>query len=343
MRIAGKAFIFCVGVGVLLLGGSLAARAESTLAAVKKRGQLVCGINGELPGFSKINVQKEWEGIEVELCRAIAAAVLGDAGKAKFVPLTAARRFDALTKGEIDVLVRNSTVTLDRTARTGVRDAGVYFIDGQSVAVAKKLGIARLAGLDKGTVCVLRGTPYEKDLQDWFTFRKLSVVPMMFDTQTAMYEAFFAGRCQGVTQDVSAIAGSVVASGKAADYLVLPETVATHPLAPFVRAGDDEWLDVVRWTIYAMLGAEERGVTRANVDEQRKAGSAAAQRLLGVTPGSGKSLGLDESWAYAIVKQVGNYGEVYERNVGVGSSLKFARGVNALWSAGGALYSPPLR
>lgn len=343
MRIAGKAFTFFIGVGVLLLGGSLAAHAEPTLAAVKKRGQLVCGINGELPGFSVMNARKEWEGIEVELCRAIAAAVLGDAGKSKVVPLTAARRFDALKKGEIDVLVRNSTVTLDRTARTGVRDAGVYFIDGQSVAVAKKLGIAKLVDLDKGTVCVLRGTPYEKDLQGWFAYRKLSVVSLMFDTQTAMYEAFFAGRCQGVTQDVSAIAGSVVASGKAADYLVLPETIATHPLAPFVRAGDDEWLDVVRWTIYAMLNAEEHGVTRANVDEQRKAGSAAVQRLLGVEPGSGKSLGLDESWAYAIAKQVGNYGEVYERNVGAASSLKFARGVNALWSAGGALYSPPLQ
>lgn len=335
------AAVLALVVAVALAGASAAA--EPTLAIVKARGTLVCGINGQLPGFSAMDEQKQWRGFEIDLCRAIAAAALGDATKVRFVPLTAANRFDALRANAIDVLVRNSTPTLPRIAGTGVRDTAVYYIDGQSVVVAKKLGIGRLEGLDQHAVCILRGTPYEKDLIDWFTFRKLSIVTLMYDSQDEMYSAFYAGRCQGVTQDISALAGTIVSSGRAADFQMLPEVVATHPLTPFVRAGDDAWFDVVRWTIYALLLAEEHRITRANVDDMRRAGVGEVRRLLGVEAGSGKALGLDESWGYRIVKQVGNYAEIYERNVGNGSPLKFSRGVNALWGSGGALYALPLR
>lgn len=338
---AAKAFIaillsFCVVTGPV-------AAADPTLAAVKARGELHCGINGQFPGFSAMDAQKQWAGFEIEFCRAIAAAVLGDASKVKFIPLTATNRFDALRKNEIDVLARNSTATLERTARSGVRDAAVIYIDGQAVAVPKKLGIGTLARLDKATICVLNGTPYGPNLEEWFDSRKLSFTPLMFNTQTEMYAAFYEGKCQGLTQDISALVGTIVASGKAADYLMLPEIVAKDPLAAYVRAGDDEWLDVVRWTQFALLDAEELGITKANVDNQRQNGTPAMKRLLGTVVGDGKVLGLDDGWAFNIIKQVGNYSEIYERNLGAYSPLKFARGVNALWNNGGALYALPLR
>jgi general L-amino acid transport system substrate-binding protein len=322
---------------------SPAAAAEPTLAAVKKRGELHCGINGQLPGFSALDSQKQWMGFEIEVCRAIAAAVLGDAGKVKFVPLTPTNRFDALRRNEIDVLARNSTATLERTAKTGIRDAVVIYVDGQAVAVPKKLSIANLAQLDKATFCILNGTPYGPNLQEWFESRKLTYTSVMFNTQTEMYAAFYDGKCQAVTQDISALVGTIIASGRAADYLMLPEIVAKDPLAAYVRAGDDEWLDVVRWTYFVLVDAEERGVTKANVDGQQETGTPAVKRLLGAIPGNGKALGLDENWAFNVIKQVGNYSEIYERNLGTYSPLKFARGVNALWNNGGALYALPLR
>lgn len=332
------------GAGMALLGLSgVAAEAQTALAAVKKRGQLICGVNGQLPGFSLMDANSDWTGFDVDFCRAVAAAVLGDGRNVRFVPLTAVRRFEALKAGEVDVLVRNSAITLERTARTGLRDAAVTYIDGQAFVVPKRLNVDKLAGVDKRSVCFLKGTPHQVDAEEWFHFRRLALAPVMFDTQPAMYEAFFAGRCDAVSQDVSALASTVVASGKAVDYLMLPEIISKHPLGPFVRAGDDEWFDVVRWTHHAMLEAEERSVTRANVDEQLQSPEAAVRRLLGTIPGSGRLLGLDDRWAYQIVKQVGNYGEVFERNLGAGSALKFTRGINALWSNGGAMYPLPTR
>lgn len=317
--------------------------AEPTLALVKKRGELLCGVNGQLPGFSAMNDKKELAGFEVEFCHAVAAATLGDANRVKLVPLTARLRFDALRSGQIDVLARNTTITLARTAKTGVRDAAVFYIDGQAVAVPKKLGLSSAVQIAGRTVCTLNGTPYAADLEDWLDYRKFSFKPMMLDTQKEMYEAFFAGKCDAVTQDISAITTTIVAADKGLDYMVLPEIIAKHPLAAHVRTGDDQWFDVVRWTLFAMLEAEERGITQANVETQRQTGSRAVKRLLGVPPGNGNVLGLDDDWAFNIIKQVGNYSEVYERNLGQYSAWKFPRSVNALWTNGGVLHPLPFR
>lgn len=327
----------------LAIGVLPAAAADPTLGIVKKRGALACGVNGQLPGFSAMNDKKEWAGLEIDFCRAIAAAVLGDAAKVKFVPLTTAHRFDALRSGEIDVLARNSTATLERTVKTGVRDAAIFYIDGQAVAVPKKLRVSALDQVAGNTICILNNTPYGRNIREWFAFRKLPYTAVTFDTQNDMYAAFFAGKCSALTQDISAITTTIVASGHAADYLVLPEIIAKDPLAAYVRANDDEWFDVVRWTFNALLDAEERGITQANVLSQRETGTPATKRLLGVPEDDGKLLGLGASWAYDAIKQVGNYGEIYDRNLGRFSSLKFPRGVNALWGAGGVLHPLPLR
>jgi general L-amino acid transport system substrate-binding protein len=330
------------GLAGLLALAAVPAHAEPTLAAVKKRGQLLCGINGQLPGFSVQNERKEWAGFEIDYCRAVAAAALGDGSKVRFVPLTAVKRFDALRDGSIDVLMRNTTASLERTAGTGVRDVTVIYVDAQAVVVPKALNIKEVAELDGKTVCVLRGTPYLPRLQEWFAERKRAIVPAMFDTQREMYQAFYDGKCIGITQDISALTSTVIASGRANDYAMLPDLVARDPLAPYVHALDPEWLDVVRWTHFALLD-EELGITQNNVDEQLRSPLPSVQRLLGVAPVNGKLLGLDEDRAYKAIKQVGNYAEIYERNVGKGSALKFARGVNALWSRGGVMYPLPMQ
>lgn len=328
-------------VGALLAIGVLAlpaAAAEPTLSVVKKRGKLLCGVNGQLPGFSVQNAQKAWAGFEIDYCRAIAAAALGDPGKVEFFPLTTANRFDALRSGQIDVLVRNTTVSLDRTVGTGIRPAAVIFIDAQRVVVAKSANITSASNLDKQTVCTLRNTPYEARLQEWMSDRKLSVTSRLFDSQDVLYRALYDGQCKAVTQDVSAMAPTIVASGRAGDFIVLPDNVAKDPLGLYVRDGDEQWLDVVRWTHNALLEAEEQSITRANVAILRDSGSPIERRLLGGIPGFGKKLGLDERWAFEAIRAVGNYAEIYDRNVGSQSPLKFARGVNALWNAGGVFY-----
>jgi general L-amino acid transport system substrate-binding protein len=327
----------------LVLSCLSAQAADPTLPMVKKRGELLCGINGQLPGFSSMDEQKRWSGFEVDFCRAVAAAALGDAARVKLIPLTAGRRFDALREGEIDVLARNTTATLERTSGTGVRDAAVIYVDGQAVIVPKNLGIDTLDQVANHNVCILNGTPYGRNIQDWFEFRKLRVTTVAFDTQKDMYEAFFSGKCDALTQDISAITTTIVATGKAADYLVLPGIIARDPLAAYVRGGDEQWLDVVRWTFYALLDGEERNITQANVESQRRAGTPAVKRLLGVPPDDAKLLGLDDVWAFNIISQVGNYKEIYERNLGQSSVWKFPRGINALWSNGGVLHALPLR
>ncbi len=347
------AFIRAVLAAAILLSTALAATAQtslplptagqSTLDLVKKRGQVVCGVNGSLPGFSLLNAVKQWEGLDVEFCRAVAAAVLGDASKVNFQPVSAERRFEALAKGEFDVLARNSTGTLARTAGTKVRFVVPTFYDGQAFVVAKKLNIDRATSLRTGTICVLKGTTHFFNMDSWFGVRRLSVVAVPFDTVEDMYSAFFASRCMAVTEDSTALAAMLVRSGKAGDYMMLPDVISKEPLGPYVRTGDDAWFEIVRWTHYAMLEAEEYDIRKDNVDDKRQGHEALVKRLLGVEPGNGKALGLDEAWAYNIIKQVGNYSEVYERNVGAGSPLKFGRGINALWSKGGLMYPLPLR
>jgi len=338
MRVVGIIVASCI----LAFVGT-AAHAQQTLEIVKKRGQLACGINGQLPGFSVHDDKGEWKGFEIDYCRAIAAATLGDATKVRYVPLSTVNRFEALKKGDIDVLTRNSAVTLSRTTKTGVQSAAIIYIDGQAVVVPKALNITRLAALDKDSVCILKGTPYQERLEEWFTDRKLSIRPALFDNQTAMYDAFFSGKCTAITQDISALTATILASGKASDYFMLSEIVATDPLGLYVRSGDEGWFDAVRWTHYAMLEAEELGVNQANAEAMRVRGNPSVKRLLGVTPGIGEKLGLDPDWAFRVISQVGNYADVYERNVGGKSPLHFARGVNALWRQGGAMYALPLR
>ena len=318
-------------------------QSSPTLATVKKRGELVCGVNGELPGFSIRASSGAWSGFDVDFCRALAAASLGDGAKVKFVPLTTEKRFNALKAGEVDVLARNTTVTLQRTAGSGVHYATVTYIDGQGFVVAKKANVTALSQLANATVCLTRGTTHELNLLTWFAQRRLAVTPVAFDTLEAMYDAFHAGKCTAVTQDVTGLASSIVASGKAAEYLMLPDIISKEPLGPYVRTGDDQWLEVVRWTHNAMLAAEELGVSQTDVDEQRQSADLVVRRLLGTIPGNGKALGLDESWAYSIVKQVGNYGESYERHFGANAPLHFARGINALWNRGGLMYPLPMR
>ena len=316
---------------------------QSTLDAVKKRGQLICGANGSAPGFSAVDASGKWSGLDVDLCRAIAAAVLGDATKVKFVPLTTDRRFAALESGEVDVLARNSTVSLQRSVGAKVRFAVINYYDGQGFVAPKMMNIARASGLIDKTVCVTRNTTHEFNMAAWFGLRGYRIKTLAFDTPEQMYAAFFAGKCQGVTQDATALAAAIVNSGRAAEYLMLQDIISKEPLGPYVRDGDTPWLEIVRWTHYAMLEAEERGITANNVEGKLEAHDINVQIFLGVRPGNGKKLRIDEKWVYKIVKQVGNYGESFERNLGMGSALKFGRGINALWTKGGAMYALPLR
>jgi general L-amino acid transport system substrate-binding protein len=320
-----------------------AAAADPTLDVVKRRGELLCGVNGALPGFSLLNAVKEWEGLDVDLCRGIAAAVLGKADKVKFVALSPQERFEQLRSGTVDVLAANSTITLQRSAGLGLEFTTPNYYDGQAFVVPKTAGIAGATALASRSICTLKGTTHEANLNAWFGERRLKVTPILFDEQDAMYEAFFQGRCVAITQDSTALAATVVRSGKAADYLMLPDIISREPLGPYVRRGDDAWADVVRWTQYAMLEAEVLGITRDKVGDYLRSNDLRVQRLLGVTPGDGKALGLGDTWAYDIVAQVGNYGESYERNVGRGSPLRFARGINALWNQGGLMYPMPFR
>jgi general L-amino acid transport system substrate-binding protein len=279
----------------------------------------------------------------VDYCRAVATAILGDPNRIRIVPSSTAQRFTMLQSGEIDMLVRNSTITLQRDAGIGIQYAGVNFYDGQAFVVGTKANVKKLEELAGATICVAQGTTHEFNMASWFRARNLQIKTVVFESQDVMYDAFFGGRCDAMTQDASALASALATRGKQDGYTILAERISKEPLGPFVRHGDDVWLDVVRWSLFALLEAEERGITQANVDAQLKSPDALVQRLLGVTPGNGKALGLEENWAYNIIKQIGNYGESYERNVGKDSPLKLARGPNALWTAGGLMYPLPLR
>src|SRR6476469_6240749 len=321
-----------------------AAHAGKTLDAVKARGQVVCGVNTSGPGFSAADSQGKWSGLDVDFCRAVAAAVLKDADKVKYVPLNSQQRFASLQAGEIDVLSRNSTWTLSRDASLGVVFTGINYYDGQGFMVPKKLKIDNVNKLNGATVCVQAGTTSEKNVADYFGAHGMKYKSVVFDTAEAITSAFFAGRCQVYTTDMSDLAGARTKAPKADDYVILPEVSSKEPLGPSVRRGDDEWFEIVRWTLFAMLEAEENGLTQANVDAQKASSKdPSVQRFLGVSEDTGKLLGLDAAWAYRVVKQVGNYGESFERNLGPKSPVALPRGVNNLWTKGGLMYAPPIR
>lgn len=317
--------------------------ASPTLDAVKKRGELVCGVNGMLPGFSAQNAAKQWEGLDVDYCRAIAAATLGDASKVKYVPLTAERRFEVLAAGEVDVLLRNSTFTLRRATNDKIRFVTANFYDGQGFVVPKGRTIKRAPELDGQTVCVTRGTDHAENLLEWEEIEGVKVKTLVLATSDEMFEAFYDNKCSAITADSTALASNIVRSGRAPLFAMLPDVISKEPLGPWVKAGDGGWFEIVRWTHYALVMAEEFNVRSATIDKQRdEARSVQLKRLLGVVPGAGHDLGLDDAWAFNAIKQVGNYGEIYGRSVGMQSPLKFGRGANALTKDCGLMYAPPM-
>jgi general L-amino acid transport system substrate-binding protein len=321
-----------------------AARAGKTLDAVRQRGAVVCGVNTSAPGFSAADSQGRWQGLDVDMCRAVAAAVLRDASKVRFVPLNSQQRFAALQAGEIDILSRNTTWTLTRDASLGIVFTGINYFDGQGFMVPKRLKIDSAKKLGGATVCVQAGTTSEKNVADFFQSNGLKYKTVVFDTAEAITSAFFSGRCQAYTTDMSDLAGARTKVANAADYVILPEVVSKEPLGPSVRRGDDEWFQIVRWTLYGMLEAEEAGLTQANVDKQRTdSKDPVVQRLLGLTDDMGGLLGLDKEWLFRVVKQVGSYGESFERNMGPKTPLGLPRGPNNLWNKGGLMYAPPVR
>jgi len=330
-------------VSAALLFAATAAQAGDTYNAVKQHGFVQCGVNTGLPGFAQANSKGEWQGIDIDMCRAIAAMVFGDASKFKAAPLTTQQRFTALQSGEVDVLTRNTTATMTRDTTLGLMSAGVNYYDSQGVLVKKSLGVKSAKELDGAAVCVLQGTTTELNLADWFRAHKLDFKPVVINTSEEGFRTFESGRCDVVTSDKSQLGSLRASSASPDDYVILPENFSKEPLGPMVRQGDDEWFMVVRWALNALIEAEEYGITSKNVDDMLKSSNPNIQRILGVTGDMGKGLGLDKKWAYNIIKQVGNYGESFERNIGMGSPLKLERGLNAQWTDGGILYAWPIR
>ena len=327
-----------------LLAASIAGASAATLDTVKQRGTLVCGVSTGFAGFSSPDSQGNFKGLDVDYCKALAAAVLGDASKVRYVALTAQNRFTALQSGEIDVLYRNSTQTYMRGTTLGLRQGPINFYDGQGFVVKKDTGVKDLKGLNGATVCVAQGTTHEVTLGDYGRANGIDWKPLVFDRVDTMYQTFFGGRCDAMTQDASALAGAVAtAAPNPSDYLVLPTTISKEPLGPFTRNGDEVWSDIVTWLHYGLVEAEELGVTQANVEEMAKSQAPAVQRLLGSSGDLGSRLGLDNKWMQLVIKATGNYGEIFERNVGKASPLKLERGLNATWTKGGLMYAIPFK
>jgi general L-amino acid transport system substrate-binding protein len=333
------------GMAAILVSGS--AMAGKDLDAIKSRGQLICGVGTGTAGFMLADSQGKWVGLDVDVCRAVAAAIFGDAEKVKYTPLTAQQRFTALQSGEVDMLSNNTTATLTRDTALGLDFTAITYYDGQGFMVNKKLGVKSAKELNGATVCVAPGTTTELNLADYFRGQKMSFKPVVIEKVEEIRAAFFSGRCDVYTTDASGLystrAANVPPPAKPEDFIILPEIISKEPLAPAVRHGDQQFADIVRWTQYAMLEAEEYGISSKTVDDMLKSDNPTIKRILGVTPGMGKALGVDEKWVYNIVKQVGNYGESFERNVGMGSPLKIERGLNKLWTQGGLQYAEPIR
>jgi general L-amino acid transport system substrate-binding protein len=326
-----------------IAGSALSITANAgTLADVKARGVLSCGVSTGLAGFSQKDEKGAWSGLDVDACRAVAAAVFGDAGKVQYKGLTAKERFTALQSGEIDMLSRNTTWTHTRDASLGLNFAGTIYYDGTGFMVSKDLGVKSAKELDGANACIQAGTSTELAISDYFRENKIAYKAVTFDTSDQTRAGFESGRCDFLTSDQSQLYALRIGLKDPSSAIVLPEVISKEPLGPVVRQGDDQWFNIVKWSVNALIEGEEQGVTSANVDEKLK-GSPANKRLLGNEGELGKNLGLNADWAYQIIKQVGNYSESFERNVGQGSPLKIERGLNALWSKGGILYSPAMR
>ena len=314
-----------------------------TLKAVKDRGMLNCGANGTLAGFGLPDAQGKWTGLDVDFCRAIAAAVLNDADKVKFVPLSAKDRFTALQSGEVDVLARNTTWTSSRDTSLGLNFTGVNYYDGQGFMVRKALKVNSALELNGAAICVQQGTTTELNLADYFAASKMQLKTVTFATANEAVKAYDAGRCDAYTTDASALYAERLRVANPNDHIILPEIISKEPLGPAVRHGDDQWFDIVKWTLFAMINAEELAISQKTLDEALKSTNPEIKRFVGTEGNFGEQLGLTKDWAVRIVKLVGNYGESFERNVGQGSTLKIERGLNKLWNKGGIQYAPPIR
>ncbi|NKN36442.1 amino acid ABC transporter substrate-binding protein [Agrobacterium sp. a22-2] len=337
--------LLSAALGAAVLGFGASAASAATLDDVKAKGFVQCGVNTGLAGFASPDASGNWTGFDVDYCKAIAAAVFGDATKVKYTPTTAQSRFTALQSGEVDVLVRNTTWTISRDTALGFNFRTVNYYDGQGFMVPKNLNVKSALELSGAAVCVQSGTTTELNLADYFKANNLQYNPVVFEKLEEVNAAYQAGRCDVYTTDQSGLYSIRLTLSNPDEHIVLPEIISKEPLGPAVRQGDDKWFDIVSWTQYAMVQAEEFGVTQANVDEMKTSTNPDIKRFLGAEADSkiGTDLGLTNDWAYNIVKAVGNYGEVFERNIGVNTPLKIERGLNALWSKGGLQYAPPIR
>ncbi len=324
---------------------TLTVQADEILDQVKSRGRLRCGVSEGIVGFSERDASGRWRGFDVDFCRAVAAAVLGDAGKAVFVPLKASERFPALQSRTIDLLLRNTTWTLGREAGLKVQFPGIFYYDGQAFIVPKKANVKKIAQLGGATICVEKGTTHVQNLADYFATHGMKVTPLIFDSTADVSSAFFAGRCRAYTSDASQLAAvRLRAPGGPEAFDILSERISKEPLGPVVRRGGDDWFTLVRWVLYALIAAEEAGITRDNVAVVlRETHDPILRRAFGIDGGFGKALGVRDNWASLAVKAAGNYGEIFENNLGRGSVLKIDRGLNRLWTKGGLMYAPPLR
>ena len=332
---------FTAAAAALAILGAGAAHAQGTLDAVQKKGFVQCGVNTGLAGFSQPDSKGVWKGLDVDTCRAVAAAVFGDASKVRYTPLTAQQRFTALQSGEVDVLSRNTTWTITRDTSLGLNFVGVSFYDGQGFMVPKKLNVKSAKQLNGATVCVQPGTTTELNLSDYFRANRMTFKPVVIEKVEEVLNAYFSGRCDVYTTDVSGLVSQRGSRApNPADHIILPEVISKEPLGPAVRHGDDRWFDIVKWSLFAMIEAEEMGLSSKTIDQALASKDPAVQRFVGATGDMGKMLGLDNRWAFNIVKQVGNYGESFEANL---VPLGFERGLNQLWTKGGILYAPPIR
>ena len=338
-----KKTIITATLGVAALGFAMTGASAATLDDVKAKDFIQCGVSQGLPGFSNPDDKGNWSGLDVDVCRAMAAAIFGDATKVKYTPLSSKERFTALQSGEIDVLSRNTTWTATRDTSLGLNFAGVNYYDGQGFLVRKSLGIKSALELSGASVCTNTGTTTELNIADYFTANKMEYELVAFDKSDEVIGAYAAGRCDVYTTDQSALYVRKLQLEKSEGHMILPEIISKEPLGPVVRQGDDQWFNLVKWSHNAMLNAEELGITSANVAEMLKSEDPAIKRLLGTSGAFGEALGVGNDWAANIIAQVGNYGEVFDRNIGAGTELNIARGLNALWSKGGLQYAPPIR
>jgi general L-amino acid transport system substrate-binding protein len=338
-----KRVIASVAVGLAASLFATGASAQATLNSVKQKGMLTCGSNVGLPGFGLPDAQGNWTGLDVDYCRAIAAAIFNDPTKVRFIPLSAKDRFTALQSGEVDLLARNSTWTMSRDTQLGLDFVATNYYDGQGFMVRKKLGVASAKELNGASVCTQQGTTTELNLADFFRSNNLKYEVVAFATADETFKAYDSGRCDAFTTDASGLYAERNRASNPDEHIVLPEIISKEPLALAVRHGDNQWGDIVRWVHYALVNAEELGLTKANIDQQGKADNPEIKRFVGTEGKFGETVGLTNDWAVRIIKHVGNYGEIFERNIGESSPLKIKRGINALWTKGGLQYGIPIR